>query len=413
MNELRVSPAVLAAVMAGHFVAAFAALGMPPFFGLILEQSLHNEARFLAGWFYVVPTALAALSSPWWGRIADRYGKKRLLVRAQLGLAASFLLAGYATNTWMFLGALALQGVLGGTFAASNAYLATVESGKALARSLTAMQWSARAALVAAPLALGVVLDAHAGSPITVYRWLALLPVAAALLALFLPAGVAATPAMQQHKEASAPAELSARQVYALQAAFVFATVVTFPYFTSHAQQHFGSLGAGAAGALFGLPHAVYLLAAWPLTRWSTRGRRVTWLAASLLLLLASLLAQASSDSVAALVGWRVVMGAAMTLGFIALHGLIAACVQAEHAGRSFGWFESSSKWGAVAAGLSAGVAAQSVGLVAPFLLGAVALAAATVGLLAHALATRAPRTDSLVHRERQTCTSPTPNTPR
>ena len=56
---------VVPAVMAGHFVASFAALGMPPFFGLVLEQSLHNDARFLAGWLYVLPTLLAALSSPW------------------------------------------------------------------------------------------------------------------------------------------------------------------------------------------------------------------------------------------------------------------------------------------------------------------------------------------------------------
>lgn len=413
MSEQRVVPLVLAAVMAGHFVAAFAALGMPPFFGLILEQSLHNEARFLAGWLYVVPTALAALSSPWWGRIADRYGKKRLLVRAQLGLAASFLLAGYATNTWMFLGALALQGVLGGTFAASNAYLATVESGQALARSLTAMQWSARAALVAAPLALGVLLDVHVGSPITVYRWFALLPVAAALLVLFLPSGAAGAPERRQNEVASAPAEFPAQQVYALQAAFVFATVVTFPYFTSHVQQHFDSIGTGAAGALFGLPHAVYLLVAWPLTRWSARGRRITWLTASFLLLLASLLAQASSNTVAALVGWRLVMGVAMTLGFIALHGLIASCVQAEHAGRSFGWFESSSKWGAVAAGLGAGISAQHIGLAAPFLLGAIVLGAATVGLLVHSLSARASRTDLRVLREGNTCTSPTPKTSR
>ncbi len=75
-------------------------------------------------------------------------------MRAQLGLAASFLLASYATNSFTFLAALVLQGVLGGTFSASNAYLATVASGTTLTRSLTAMQWSARAALVAAPPAL-------------------------------------------------------------------------------------------------------------------------------------------------------------------------------------------------------------------------------------------------------------------
>lgn len=374
MTPSRAPRAIVLAVMAGHFVAAFAALGMPPFFALILEQSLHNEARYLAGWFYVVPTAFAALSSPWWGKLADRYGKKQLLIRAQLGLAVSFLLAGFATNTWVFFAALALQGVLGGTFAASNAYLATIASGPTLARSLTAMQWSARAALVAAPLTLGLALQAGVHSPIEMYRYLALLPLAAAALAVCLPTGAAAQKAVAAPKAVTA-AEVTPRQVYALQFAFVFATVVTFPYFAPHVQQRFSGLSTSMAGLLFGLPHAVYLLAALPLTRWLARGRRTPILAAAFAVLALCLLGQALSSSLAALIAWRLLMGLAMTASFIALHGLIAGIVHGGNAGRAFGWFESSSKWGAVAAGLSAGFAAQAFGLNAPFLLGAALVA--------------------------------------
>lgn len=370
MTPSRAPRAIVLAVMAGHFVAAFAALGMPPFFALILEQSLHNEARYLAGWFYVVPTAFAALSSPWWGKLADRYGKKQLLIRAQLGLAASFLLASFATNTWVFFAALALQGVLGGTFAASNAYLATIASGPVLARTLTAMQWSARAALVAAPLTLGLVLQAGVHSPIEMYRYLALLPLAAAVLAVCLPIGAAAKKVVVAHASVTA-AEATPRQVYALQFVFVFATVATFPYFAPHMQQRFSELSTSMAGLLFGLPHAVYLIAALPLTRWLACGRRVPVLAAAFAALALCLVGQAWAGSLAALIGWRVLMGVAMTAGFIALHGLIADIVHGGNAGRAFGWFESSSKWGAVAAGLSAGFAAQAFGLNAPFLLGA------------------------------------------
>ncbi|MBC3885221.1 MFS transporter [Undibacterium sp. FT31W] len=361
---------IVLAVMAGHFVAAFAALGMPPFFSLILERSLYNEARYLAGWFYVVPTAFAAISSPWWGKLADRYGKKQLLIRAQLGLAASFLLAGFATNTWVFFVALALQGILGGTFAASNAYLATVTSGSTLARSLTAMQWSARAALVAAPLTLGLVLQMDIHSPIEMYRALALLPLIAAALAAFLPAGAPPQKTVSVH-ETQIVAEATPLQVYALQFVFVFATVVTFPYFAPHVQQRFAGVSVGMSGLLFGLPHAVYLLAALPLTSWLTHNRRNPILAAAFAVLALSLVGQALTESLAVLIVWRLLMGLAMTTGFIALHGLIAGIVRSGNAGRAFGWFESSSKWGAVAAGLAAGFTAQAFGLNAPFLMGA------------------------------------------
>lgn len=371
---------IVAIVMAGHFVAAFAALGMPPFFALILEQSLHSEARYLTGWLYVVPTFFTALSSPWWGRLADRFGKKPLLIRAQLGLAASFLLAGFAPNVGVFLVALVLQGLLGGTFAASNAYLATAVRGAALTRSLTAMQGSARAALVLAPLAIGLWIGID--SPITLYRYLAVLPLVAALLVLGLPSAHDTISSPQQAPASAGVAEATPRQIYRLQLIFVFATVITFPYFIPQLQERFASLSAAQAGLLFGLPHGVYLLAAPLLSRWLGMRRPLLTLAVAFAALALSLAGQYSATSLAGLVLGRLAMGLAMTAGFIGLHALVAGVVRSHSAGRSFGWFESSSKWGAVAAGLGAGAIAALAGPSAPFLIGAVALGIASTYVL-------------------------------
>jgi len=381
---------VIGTVMLCHFVAAFAALGMPPFFALILEGTLQSGQPFLAGWLYVVPTFFTALSSPWWGKLADRYGKKRLLLRAQLGLAASFLLASFAPNVTWFVAALVLQGLLGGTFSASNAYLATVVSGAALMRSLTLMQWSARAALVLAPLGLGWMLM-QAASPLVLYRWLAALPLLAALGIWLLPASgaLAAKPSKAPAARAE-PVAATPRQVYLLQWLFVFATVVTMPYFVSYAQTGAGRAEALAtpamAGLLFGLPHLVYLLCAVPLSRWLGRSHLPATMAGACMLLALALAGQAWSGGHWQLLGaWRLLMGAGMTLAYLALHGLIASLVQHDNAGRTFGWFESSSKWGAVAAGMAAGLLVQHTGLRAPFIVGAVVMLAC--GLYAAALA--------------------------
>jgi MFS family permease len=388
--------AVVGTVMACHFIASFAALGMPPFFALILARSLHSDAAWLAGWLYIVPTLFTALSSPWWGRLADRYGKKRLLLRAQLGLAASFALAGCATDVPTFAAALVLQGLLGGTFSASNAYLATVVSGAALMRSLTLMQWSARAALFVAPAALGLALPLAGGpvdSPLALYRWLAVLPLAAALCIWRLPA--VEPPGGRATAPGTAPAPVNApvtapvsaprpepaatdRQLYALQWLFIFATVLTFPYFVPWLH---GS-GAGTvaqASLLFGLPHLVYLACALPLTRWLGRTRLLATLGWSFTLLAAALAAQpwAAGQGWQALAAWRLLMGLGMTAAYLALHGLIAARVASGNAGRTFGWFESSSKWGAVAAGAGAGALVQAAGMRAPFIAGGAAMAAA------------------------------------
>lgn len=365
----------IAVILVGHFTAAFAALGMPPFFALILEQSLHSEAIYLAGWLYGVPILFTALSSPLWGYLADRVGKRAMLMRAQLGLAASFLLAGFADSTAQFFIALVLQGVLGGTFGASNAYLAGVLRGRALTRSLTLMQGSARAALVCAPVVLGLFVGIT--SPIELYCYLAILPLLSALLIFCLPP--LQSPSTQTPEETSEPNTqqhdmkpvLTATQIYLTQFLFVFATVITFPYFIPFALQDQFALSASMAGLLFGLPHLVYLLCAAPLSRWFGEHHLLTTLGFAMLLLSIALVAQTQVSSVNALIAWRVVMGIAMTLAFIALHGAIAAVVHATNAGRTMGWFESSSKWGGVVAAVVAGVVVQIAGLASPFLVGA------------------------------------------
>ena len=367
---------IVATIMVCHFIAAFAALGMPPFFALILDKSLHSEAVYLPGWLYVVPTFFTAMSSPWWGRMADKYGKKPLLMRAQLGLAASFLLAGFAPNAGVFVIALALQGLLGGTFAASNAYLATVVSGPALIQGLTLMQWSARAALVIAPAGVGLLMTME--SPLELYRYLALLPLIAALFIGRLPACQvqAVTLASKQRKAEAIPA--TSRQVHALQFAFVFATVITFPYFIPFIQAGSGSVTPALAGLLFGLPHLVYLVCAVPLSRHLGQRDLVFMLLLAYLLLAIALLGQALFPLLPDVAAWRVVMGFGMTFGFIGLHALIARIVSSGNAGRTFGWFESNTKWGAVLAGLIAGMGVQALDLRAPFFIGALTMLAAS-----------------------------------
>lgn len=369
---------IVAATLAGHFAAAFAALGMPPFYDRILREALGSDATYLAGWFFVIPTLLAALSSPWWGALADRWGKKRLLLRAHLGLAASFWLTSLVDTAWEFGAALALQGVLGGTFAASNAYLATVVSGHRLTRLLTLMQGSARAALFVGPALMGLL--AHGTESLLIYRYLALLPLVSALLVWWLPSGEAhrvassATPPPQLTNSVATDEAIPPFHLYLLQFAFIFATVITFPYFVAYSEHTFVHLPAAAPGLLFGLPHLTYLLCALPMSRYLGRQRLLVTLIISQALLIAALLGQAWSSDLTAMICWRIAMGVAMTASYIALHGLVAAITNAGNAGRRFGKLEGSTKWGAVAAGLVAGVAATHWGLQAPFLIGAITL---------------------------------------
>ena len=169
---------------------------------------------------------------------------------------------------------------------------------------------------------------------------------------------------------------LSANNIYLLQFAFVFATVTTFPYFIPYAQG-LDSVSVELAGLLFGVPNLLYLAMAGLLTGYLNRRVAPTGLAWLFLFMALALFGQAQTQSLIGLLLWRVLMGLAMTGSFIVLHAFIAALVHESHAGRTFGWLESGSKWGAVAAGLAAGAVVDGFGPRAPFLLGAGVMVAA------------------------------------
>ncbi|WP_225802045.1 MFS transporter [Streptomyces sp. NK15101] len=372
------------AVAGCYFVASFAALGLPPFLTQILPGLGDPTARW-AGVLYIVPTVFGAVGAPFWGRLADRYGRKRLLLRAQLGLAVSFLLAGWSDSIVTFTAALVLQGILGGTFAASNGYLGAALEGPALSKALTLMQGAARAALVVAPIVVGSLSPWL--SPHRQYALLAVLPLTAALLICALPESRsgrrtrASAPETDGDTEAApapeaetAPAA-SLRGLYALEFAFVFSTVISFPYLVSLIEERLPGTSPAVSGVLFALPHLCYLATAMAVHK-AFHPRPRLGLAVGFLCIALGLAGHGAADSLAALTAVRLVLGAGLTLGLVCLSVLAADCAKGRAPGSMFGSLEFFSKAGAVAAGIAAAVGNSFFGPAAPVLTGtAVALA--------------------------------------
>ncbi|MEE1787508.1 MFS transporter [Streptomyces sp. SP17BM10] len=364
------------AVAACYFVASFAALGLPPYLTAILPTLGDAQARW-AGVLYIVPTVFSALGAPLWGRLADRFGRKRLLLRAQLGLTVSFLLAGAANSLPAFTVALVLQGFLGGTFAATNGYLAAALDGPRLSRALTLMQGSARAALVAAPILVGALspwIDPHRQ-----YLVMAVLPLAAALLLSMLPEPKAARPAAGATTDGPASgtgaahrAPVSLRPLYAFEFTFVFATVISFPYLITLAQQRLPGVSGITTGVLFALPHLCYLVfAARTHTIFHTRPH--TGIALGFACVTVGLAGHAVAYSLPVFVAVRLLLGAGLTLGLVSLAVLAARAAKGRRPGRMFGTLELVSKGGAVAAGAVAALANDRFGAAAPVVAGTAA----------------------------------------
>ncbi|MFA0923292.1 MFS transporter [Xanthomonas fragariae] len=379
---------VLGPVLAAHYLAAFTALGMPLFLPQILAELAPSASVGWSGVLYVLPTLCTASTASAWGRLADRYGRKRSLLRAQLGLALGFAMAGFAPSlTWLVIG-LIVQGACGGSLAAANAYLASQPQAGTLARALDWTQYSARLAMVSAPALLG--LAVALGPAQSLYRALAVLPLLAFALTWRLPADRPAarprpsTTASTPFQHTGVPTVSASTTTSALwpalliaQFLFCFAMVVTFPYFIPYALAR----GAGhdaLAGLLYSLPHLVYLV----VLPWWRRGDGQGWLVPGLLVFALACVWQALLHDAIALAVARVLFGFGMLLGLRGLNRSLALVASGHGAGRLFGRFDACGKWAGVFAGATAGALAQAAGPAAPFLAAALAAAAAALTVL-------------------------------
>jgi MFS family permease len=360
-----------------YFVASFAALGLPPYLSQILPTLGDTQSRW-AGALYVVPTLFSAIGAPIWGRLADRFGSKPLLLRAQIGLAVAFLLAGLANNIALFALALVAQGFLGGNFAASNSYLAASLDKNGLAWGLTLMQGAARASLILAPLTVGA-LSAWI-SPHQQYLVMTILPLGAALALALLPAPTATATATSQRMPTVG--RHPRWMLFTLEMCFQFATVITFPYFIALTQQRIPDISSVQSGTLFALPHVCYLVFAKTVHRRAT-GHALASIGVGLALVATSSLGQLLVHDAGVFVALRLVCGLGMTAGLVGLSHLAADSSTGHDAGRTFGSLEFFSKIGAVAAGLAATAACAQFSLSAPFALSlAVSACAALLSLV-------------------------------
>ncbi|MFB1114805.1 multidrug efflux MFS transporter MdtG [Dickeya dadantii] len=99
-----------------------------PFLSLYVEQlgiQGHEALNLWSGVVFSITFLFSAIASPFWGRLADRKGRKLMLLRSALGMAIVMALMGVVQNIWQFLLLRAALGILGGFVPNANALIAT------------------------------------------------------------------------------------------------------------------------------------------------------------------------------------------------------------------------------------------------------------------------------------------------
>ncbi|MGG4441011.1 MFS transporter [Brevibacillus fortis] len=156
-----------------------------PFLPIFLHTSLgvneHLEAW--SGISFGITFLASALISPFWGSLADKYGRKPMLIRSGFSLALLYFLTYLITDPYLFLVLRIFQGLLAGYVPAAIALVATNTPEKNVGYALGIMATSGATGGIIGPLVGGVV--SHVWGNAEAFIFSGFVVLVAALIATF------------------------------------------------------------------------------------------------------------------------------------------------------------------------------------------------------------------------------------
>jgi DHA1 family multidrug resistance protein-like MFS transporter len=150
-------------LLAGSVFAVYTGFAfVMPFVPLYVRQLGVQDDQSTVLWAGVligVAPLLAGLMAPAWGRLAERYGQKRMALLALAGYSLMLLLSALVTSPWQLLGLRAGTGLVGGIGPLSLAMASAQAPEGHTGRALGTMQAAQLIAAAAGPLTGGLLAD--------------------------------------------------------------------------------------------------------------------------------------------------------------------------------------------------------------------------------------------------------------
>jgi DHA1 family multidrug resistance protein-like MFS transporter len=143
----------------------FGAMGMSlilPFLPLYIEQlGVHSTQAVerWTGWIFASQFIVSVIFQPIWGSMADKYGRKVMLLRAGFGMGIVTALMGLVTHPWQLLVLRIINGVFSGFISMSISLLASVTPNEQSGRALGTLQTGLIAGNLLGPLAGGIMAE--------------------------------------------------------------------------------------------------------------------------------------------------------------------------------------------------------------------------------------------------------------
>lgn len=150
-------------ILISNFIVSASTTMIMPFLSLYIDTFGNYSDSFVQKWAGLIFGATfitAFIMSPIWGRIADRFGYKPILIINCFGIATSFFLMGYVSNVYQFLLLRLLQGIVTGFIPTSMAFISKHTPKKTAGKTLGTLQIGSVGGTLFGPVIGGTLADA-------------------------------------------------------------------------------------------------------------------------------------------------------------------------------------------------------------------------------------------------------------
>ena len=177
----------LSFIWIAHVLALIGFTGMGPIIPFYIQDLGVSDPAQVKVWVGSIATAGAvafAIVSPVWGRVADAYGRRAMVIRAYCGDMLMMILLGLATHPWQLVLFRGLGGLFAGSATASLALVATTTPPKESGSSLGFLHSARFIGGMVGPMIGGLMADTFGFRP--TFFFIAGTQAASVLISLFL-----------------------------------------------------------------------------------------------------------------------------------------------------------------------------------------------------------------------------------
>lgn len=335
----------------GALVTAASYSMVVPFLPLFLLQiGVHQHTEMWSGVLFSVSFLMGALISPYWGSLADRFGRKPMILRSGFSLFIVYLLTAFVSNPYELLALRAMQGLLAGYIPGAIALIATNTPEEKVGYALAFMSTSTATGSIVGPLLGGVIAKLFTSR--VAFASAGMLVLLSTLLVLWFVTEERFVPAKTRSSVVSDLKAAAANKPFLILLILTLLTSLSImtiePVLTLYIAQLGGSLKNASllAGIVFSLAGVATILFA---PRWGRFADKIGFRSILVIGLLGGAIGNLMQIPFHSVWGFSIVRflyGAFFSAVFPALNGLVVQTTAPQFRGRAFGLNQTASQFG-------------------------------------------------------------------